>query len=101
MTKSGEEGRYINDLSDITQIEAKGTNYGEKTKGGLGNTPSLISSTYGKGWGLVTINTALHLYYSEGGENGEPIKGDSTTQLNIFLQLTLLSEISRLCSVKS
>ena len=48
----------------------------EHENGGLGDTPSLISSTYGKGWGLVTINTALHLYYSEGGQKGEPIKGE-------------------------
>ena len=69
MTKSSSKSHHqVNDLSDITQIG--------KAIGGLGNTPSLISSTYGKGWGLVTINTALHLYYSESGENGEPIKGD-------------------------
>lgn len=44
--------------------------------GGLGGTPSLISSTYGEGWGLVTINTDLRLYYSEGGEKGLRIKGE-------------------------
>ena len=48
----------------------------EHENGGLGDTPSLISSTYGKGWGLVTINTALQLYYSEGGQKGEPIQGE-------------------------
>ena len=63
--------------------------------GGLGNSPSLISSTYGEGWGLVTINTELHLYYSEGGEKGEPIKGDS----KFTFRFLLISDYSILFSI--
>ena len=53
---------------------------------GLGYTPSLISSTYGEGWGLVTINTSLWLTHSEDGEtiSTEPIKGNYKFTLKIL-----------------